>query len=385
MLRLDDGETPSITAKDAAMIAAAHLARSTGKAAPEPSVSAITYDQWTVQGSSGRDYPLYKVSFPDDAGRVLYVSGRDGTIVQDTARRERFWNWLGAIPHWLYFSQLRKNGWLWSQVVIYTSLLGTFLTVTGLYLGIRQYGRGKKRIPYRGIAWWHHVTGLVFGIFTLTWVVSGLFSMNPWGWMEGGGADAEAAALAGRPMEQADLDALIGGLRAGVPAGTVNAELAIEDKAAFAILSDRSGKRTRYTLPALAPRPPSEAELRARSQTALPGMKIASAGLIREPDAYYYGHHNKVTFPVWRTIYRDADETRLYFDPATGELMGKIDGPSRAFRWLHSGLHRLDFGPLNKRPLWDIVTLPLMIGVSALCLIGLWLGVRRLRRSVRRR
>jgi len=382
-LRLSDGTSPRIEARDAAIVAASHLARSTGKAAPEPTVSAIAYDQWTVQGSSGREYPLYKASFADPAGTVLYVSGQDGTVVQDTTRHERFWNWLGAVPHWLYFTQLRTDGQLWSQVVIYTSLLGTFLTVTGLYLGIRQYGRGKRRIPYRGMAWWHHVTGLLFGIFTLTWVLSGLFSMNPWGMMESQGAGAEAAALAGRQPERADAEALIAALRESVPTGTVTAELTMQGGTAFAILSDTRGKQARYSLPALTPSPPSEAELRARTAAALPGVAIASQRLLRGPDAYYYGHHGEVAFPVWRAIYRDADETRLYFDPATGELLGKIDGPAQAFRWWHSALHRLDFGPLNSRPLWDIVTLPLMAGVSALCLIGLWLGIRRLRRSFR--
>jgi uncharacterized iron-regulated membrane protein len=382
-IRLTDGKVLSIGARDGAMIAAAHLARSTGTAAPEPAVAAIKYDQWTVQGSSGRNYPLYKASFANPAGTVLYVSGSDGVVAQDTTRRERFWNWLGAIPHWLYFTELRKDGWMWQQVVVYTSLLGTFLTITGLYIGIRQYGRGKRRIPYRGWAWWHHVTGLVFGIFALTWVLSGLFSMQPWGWMEGGGDDAEHAALAGRPPAQADVARLVAALSKQVPAGIVSAQLAIQDKSAFVLLSDKRGRRARYTLPALAVAPPSEAELRAKTAAALPGVAVASAELIHGPDAYYFGHHTKVRFPVWRAIYRDTEETRLYFDPATGELMGKIDKPAREFRWWHEGLHRLDFGPLNSRPLWDIVMLPLILGVSMLCLIGLWLGVRRLRRSFR--
>ena len=382
-IRLTDGQSMEIGAKDAAMIAAAHLARATGKAAPEPAVTRIRYDQWTVQDASSRTFALYKASFADAAGSVLYVSGKDGRVVQGTTRSERFWNWLGSIPHWLYFSELRKDGWWWQQVVVYTSLFGTFLTVTGLYIGIRQYGRGRRRIPYRGWAYWHHVTGLVFGLFTLTWVVSGLFSMQPWGWMESPGADAEQAALAGRSTDQADALALVRALRSGLPVGTASADISVQGKTAFAVLSDAYGKEARYALPALTPSTPSEPELRARSEAAMPGVAIQSAELIRQPDDYYYSHHTKVSFPVWRAIYRDADATRLYFDPATGELMGKIDKPAREFRWWHQALHRLDFGPFNTRPLWDIVMLPLIIGVSLLCLVGLWLGIKRLRRSFR--
>ncbi|WEK47772.1 MAG: PepSY domain-containing protein [Candidatus Andeanibacterium colombiense] len=382
-IRLTDGKTVAIAAKDAAIIAAGHLARSSGAPAPTPSVASIRYDQWTVQGASSRTYPLYKASFADPAGTVLYVSGKDGRIVQDTTRRERFWNWLGAIPHWLYFAELRKDGWLWQQVVVYASLLGTFLTVTGIYIGIRQYGRGKRRIPYRGWAYWHHVTGLVFGLFTLTWIVSGLFSMQPWGWMESPGADAEQAALAGRPADRSDALALVEALRAQFPPGAVSAELSIQGKAAFALISDRQGGQARYTLPALTPAAPTAAELRAKTAAALPGTPLASAKLLRGTDAYYYSHHTQVRFPVWRAIYRDRAATRLYFDPATGELIAKVDAQAREFRWWHSALHRLDFGPLNARPLWDAVMLPLMAGVSLLCLVGLWLGIRRLRRSFR--
>src|SRR5256886_8789765 len=52
----------------------------------------------------------------------------------------------------LYFTQLRSNGPLWARVVIWTSILGGFLTVIGLFLGISQFKRGSKgRIsPYRG-------------------------------------------------------------------------------------------------------------------------------------------------------------------------------------------------------------------------------------------
>ena len=44
------------------------------------------------------------------------------------------------------------GGVLWTRTVIWTSILGTFLTLVGLYLGIAQWGRGKdgRLSPYRG-------------------------------------------------------------------------------------------------------------------------------------------------------------------------------------------------------------------------------------------
>ncbi|MCR6678918.1 hypothetical protein NVV43_25800, partial [Escherichia marmotae] len=79
-----------------------------------------------------------------------------------------------------------------------------------------------------------------------------------------------------------------------------------------------------------------------------------------------------------------GDQTRLYLDPRTGELIDFADGPSRSFRWWHLGLHRLDFGGLNTRPLWDLLMLPLIAGIALVCGLGVWMGWRRLTRRERR-
>ncbi len=380
---LSTGKPPAIDAGVAGRVARTYLARSTG-AAPRWDVRPTAQDQWTVSGEFRAHAPLYKATADDEAGTVLYVSGSTGQVVQDTTRSERFWNWLGAVPHWLYFKKLRANGELWSQVVIYASLLGSFLTAIGLYIGIVQFKRGKRWFPYRGMGWWHHVTGMVFGVLTLTWVVSGLFSMNPWGWMASEGPGAELTALAGRPASGDDVRALAQSL-AATPAGSaVRAELALQGGKAFAIVSEPGGLRWRASLPGLSPAPLRHAELDALAARARPGA-AASSGLIRVEDAYHYSHHSSVVLPAWRVIYADGDRTRFYFDPRTGELVDYVDGPARSFRWWHSALHSFDFAPaLRLRPVWDIVVLPLMAGVTILCLIGLWLGIRRVGRTIKR-
>ena len=108
----------------------------------------------------------------------------NGQIVLWTTASQRFWNWLGTIPHFLYFTKLRSDVVLWSQIVIWAATLGTFLALFGLYLGIAQLGSAARLSPYRGLLSWHHIVGLLFGLVTLTWVVSGLVSMNPWGFLE---------------------------------------------------------------------------------------------------------------------------------------------------------------------------------------------------------
>jgi len=378
-LPLDGGALPEVGAEQAGTIASTHMRHALGTA-PAMQVAPIDRDQWTVYGRFRQYAPLYKASFADDRGTALYVSGLTGEVVQDTSSRERFWNWLGAVPHWLYFTALRGNQPLWYNLVVYASLLGIFLTLTGIYVGVVMYGRGKRRSPFRGIALWHHWTGLVFGLLTLTWVASGLFSMNPWGWFESRGPTEEIPNLAGRPLEGADALALVGALAAHPQPGVVSAEVSVQAGKPWAILVRADGTRARAALPDLAPAPPGAAELDALPRIARPATPVASARTIGEPDAYHYGHKSEPVLPAYRVIYANADETRLYFDPRTGELINYVDAQARAFRWWHLGLHRLDFPVLRSRPLWDLVTLPLLIGVSLLCVLGVWMGVRRLMR-----
>src|SRR5688500_3348973 len=128
-------DRPDIDQRAAGEIAATHMRQVFG-ATPAMTLGPVDVDQWSLQ--QVRYAPLYKASMADARGTALYVSGLTGEVVQDTHATERLWNWLGAVPHWLYFTPLRKDGALWSSVVIYASLLGTFLTLTGIYVGIRM-------------------------------------------------------------------------------------------------------------------------------------------------------------------------------------------------------------------------------------------------------
>lgn len=390
-LRVDDlregGPAGATDADGARAVAAEHAARAGIDGTPVEAVT-LTRNQWTVSGEFNAHRPLHRVRLDDPGRTELYVSSRTGEVVQDTTGRERFWNWPGAVTHWLYFASLRQHGRTWSQTVIWTSVLGCFLTVTGVVIGVRQLllARATRRIsPYRGINFIHHVSGLVFGLLVLAWVASGLASMNPWGLFVGEGAGAEDARLTGGPLAAGDVRAALAALPGRAwetPAVTI--DLGRFQGDAYAIARTSDGAAARLDARTLAPAPLSLETLSAAAETLRPDAAIREARLLETEDAYYFGHHGEVELPVYRVIVEDDEATRYYLDPVSGALLGKLDADARAYRWLHQGLHRWDFAPgLRARPLWDVVVIALMAGVAAACLTGAYMGVRHLVRRKR--
>ncbi len=342
----------------------------------------IDYDQWTVAGISHRERPLYRFATGDASGTELYVSVHSGGLVQQTTARQRFWNWVGAVPHWLYFADLRRNVRAWSQVVIWTSLAGCFLTLTGLYLGIQRFlslpaGRWS---PFRGLLLWHHVPGLVAGLFALTWVASGLISMNPWGFLDSSGAQGEGAqseVLSGVQVKDS-IRALT--RTAAPPPNTVSVDSAPFHDYLFLVATTAAGVRTRLDATG-ATRPLTQDNVAERLRDLNVDRSSVTLDLIHSEDAYYFSHHRDTAqLPVYRAVLGDEQKTRYYIDPVTGATLARVDADSRWYRWLHEGLHRMDFTPaLRTRPLWDVIMLILMSGVAMITCTGAVLGIRRLR------
>jgi len=349
-------------------------------------VDLVGHDQWTVSGEFDADRPLFKVAKGDPAGTEIYVSSSTGKIVQRTTRRERGWNWVGAVVHWIYFTKLRRAPEIWTQVVVWTSLLGVFLTVTGLWYGITQIRlKGATRwTPYRGLRFWHHLIGLIFGIFTLAWVASGLLSMNPWGLLVGGGGGAESSRL--RDFDLTSDDALSVARRLaekGIDGAVKRIASAPLDGHLYLLKWTDHGI-ARLDGETLAPAPLSTEALPVLAASLAATKSVASEGMISEPDDYYFGLKEKPLLPVYRVILNVPDRTRYYLDPRTGQLLQKTDSNDRLYRWLFEAVHRWDFAAaLRQRGIWDVVMLLLMAGVSAVCLTGVYMGYRYLFRRRR--
>lgn len=347
-------------------------------------VDTIDNDQWTVYGAYNPHRPLYHYAADDAAGTQWYLSSRTGEVIQQTTREARVWGFLGAVIHWLYPTILREKVQLWSQVVIWLTVAGIFLTSTGLYFGLRQYKqrRSGRKSPYRGLSLWHHYAGLVFGLLAFTWMISGLFSMQPGGLMEGEGYGGEAAMLRGGTLQWESINRLLPALGAmSLPVDSVRLEgKMLQGQLALYSVS-RNGGRQRFDTKLLQPAPLEKKALDSVARLLSPEGSPIATDIITTGDGYYYNHHEQVRLPAFRVIANDGNNTRYYLDPVSGEILNKIDTEDRWYRWLHYGLHRGDFTAfLRSRPVWDIFMVLFMLGVTGISITGMCMGFRRLGR-----
>jgi hypothetical protein len=350
-------------------------------------------DQWTLAGQLVPLRPLLKFTLPD--GQEVYVSSVTGEVVQHTARGSRVAAYFGAIPHWLYFTPLRKNGRLWSKVVIWSSGIGTVASLLGLIVGISLYSPSKRfrytgkptSLPYRGQKRWHLILGLIFGLVTCTWVFSGLLSMDPFEGLSDSndGTFRVSRALRGGRLRLASF--------AGKSPGDVLRQVAPEIKVKeleFTVFGGESYYMARES-PQVSRIVPMRGdsiqqfdharilELVAR---AIQPAAFAETRVVTEYDAYYLDRHQQHPLPALFVRLNDSNGSMFYIDPKTARLVEAYGTRSRWDRWLYHGLHSWNLPWLYRyRPAWDIVVLVLLLGGTSLCVTSVILAFQLLRRK----
>jgi hypothetical protein len=218
---------------------------------------------------------------------------------------------------------------------------------------------------------------LIFGIFTLTWLFSGLFSMNPFGALESRSVAAERAMLNGVNAPLADVLDFVRSISSSIPDGTVRLESNYWLDREYITAFDRGGQRTRISRNGLTGRVSeadvTEAAMRIRTVAAT-AVELLEAG-----DDYYYSHHVQRELPVYRVTYADGE--MFYLSAYTGSLLRFVDDGARSYRWLFSALHTGDFNTVTRsRPAWDVLLLLLLVGVTTGVATGTYLAIRRVAR-----
>lgn len=373
--------------------------------------------------------PMHRIALDDDADTRLYVSEKSGDIVMRTDNTSRFFGFVGYNLHTLFF--FRQASW-WTPALHWLSWLGLALTALGFVLGIWRFSRKPVyvrsgvacRTPYTGWWKWHHYAGLIFGVLMLTWLFSGLVSLSavpgfaesPYTasqieagarTLQGFGAALDfspltvdgiqhaAQALAEVfPIKELELQ-YFNGMPYFLAYRTPTADelehwvsrsaldfntLTLEQEHRFIAADDDNAQ------PFVAF---SEADLLKAAATAMPGAAVVAQTWLTEFDDYYYYTlasfdlglpRPAKTLPVLRIQYDDPAQTWLYLTPSHGQML-KLEAIDRRNRWGYYGLHGLDFAALyNRRPLWDIVVIVLLLGCFAMSVTTLVPMYRRLKR-----
>jgi hypothetical protein len=372
-------------------------------------------DQWTLVLS--RELPLHKFKVADGHGTEVYVSPSKAEVSLVTTSRSRGLAWIATIPHWFYITPLRANQPLWYWTVVWTSAAGCLLAALGIVLGVVQFRKSRPfslraSIPYRGFMRWHYLFGAVFGVFALTWVFSGLLSMEPFDWTNAEGLDVPRDTFSGGPVQLDRFPAVDANAWTALLGGRVVKELGferIEDRPYYvarvsAAPAELDPKRERLHQPyaiggrgesdtllvaadtlAVQREPFGTESLVARLRAAVPDVAIVDHELLRDYDSYYYSRGREAPLPVLRVRFDDPERTWVYVDPRMSQVVAVIPRWSRLERWLYNGLHSLDFGFwYDKRPLWDVGMIALCLGALTSSALGLWLGLKRLRRDFTR-
>lgn len=379
-VRASDGQDARITSSDIARILAQDHARSRGLGAARTTLLAqADYDQWSVPNGFDRHRPLFHVALADPAGTEIYVSSLTGEIVLDTTRSERGWNLVGSVLHWIYPTVLRSNWALWDRVVWTLSLLALIAATLGALLGILQIKvRGRRMSsPYRGWHALHHFIGLAAAVFVLSWIFSGWLSMDHGRLFSRGQLTSAEAGVMNAAPDWAAASSLdqqpISSSAREIEWFAFNGKLYRRDRLALGSQTlVRAAERPNegYT-GFLGARDVQELTTRLASGCAAPSV-------VADNDDYPARSAIQGA-PVYRSR---CGELWFDIDGADGNLLQRLDPSRRAYRWVYSALHTLDFPALLAQPLLREVLIVALCGLGLVFSVtGIVIGWRRLRLS----
>lgn len=345
--------------------------------------SDLASDQWTVTGYWDELRPFHVIALNDPADTHYYVSVDTGEIVLDTVYWERFWNYLGAIPHWMYFEFIRFDTDAWFWVVIVLSGVGIVGAFSGLWLGIsrirlrNRYG-GTRVSPFMSWMKWHHIAGIIGGVFLFAWIVTGLLSMYPGGFLEQRAVTAhELKRYAGNTRPQFSFT--------GQFAVAADKQLArsaqfkwiggrslvvLRDGESGVVIVDSKSGADEVLL---------DDELSRFAEELMPDSTLVSTERLVVGDEYWHSGYRIRKLPILRVVFDDDVDTWFFIDPDSGAVAGILDDIGRLDRWFNAGVHDVDLAYLHAhRPLWDIVVWILMLAGLFISSSGVVLGVKRL-------
>ncbi|MCE2615554.1 MAG: PepSY domain-containing protein [Phocaeicola sp.] len=343
-------------------------------------------EQWIPFDRLKKDFPIYKFYFSDKDRTQLYISSITGEVLQQTTHAERIWAWIGAIPHWVYFTWLRHDVDLWKDVIIWISIIGIFMLIAGFYIAIRSFRISVKRgkglsSPYKK-KWYryHHIYGTIFGIFLLTWILSGMYSLTDTPkWLGKEYKEYPSHKIMSQgvlPLNEYKLDYrnVIHQYTGKVTQITWSSfynipiyqiQLKGEDKMLYVDASENSIVSLDITKKIV-----TDAIQKTHGNEPFTITKMT------EYDNYYLDRKGKLDLPVWKVKVDNADNTVYYINPNTGNFRS-VNNHSRWHFLLYQGFHSLRYKVfIGHNTLWTVVMWGLLLAGAFVSLTGLVLGIK---------
>lgn len=338
--------------------------------------------------------PFYKCSINDKANTVLYISEKTGAIVQKTTTKSRFLAYIGAIPHWIYLVQLRRNATAWSWVIILLASIGLVVSISGLVVGI--YRKKRKGItPYKKFWFkWHHWFGYFFGLFVFTFILSGLFSMlSTPNWLVGVNGNKTVSINWNEPLK---IDSsknvtpleILQAVEQKQGIRKIEWQTIFNTPTYFVYYSDYQRAEIYHLKDNKIVKAPqfTIAEIQQRADNLYP--ELSPKVVVQEKyDSYYNGSAMYyLPEPAYKIVFNDEQKTWLYINPNTGKQLKKLTKNSRFSRWIYRALHTFDFPFLKKH---NTLRISILIIISIFGLIisvsGLVLSKRLFKRKKNRK
>ena len=346
---------------------------------------------WIMYSRYEKEMPIYKIYFDDDLKHQLYISSKTGEVQQFTNKDERFWAWIGSIPHKFYIPALRKNTdvWIWSLTA--GGIFVMIAALSGLFYGtsilIKRYKKRRKLgSPYKKI-WlkWHYIFGLVFGIFIITFGFSGAMALQKipqWVIKIHGDYRVSDTKLRGKSLPINDYKLDYRRLKETYPEIKSIRWSHFRDIPVYDIVSgDKKisidASSTEVKLLQLSTSDIEKAIM--KLYTDLP----FSISLIDKYEEYYLSRTKELPLPAYRVEIDNEDKSCFYINPLNGEFK-YVNRANRAKKWVFSGLHYLNIKYLIEKPLlWTILIWTLCIGGSVVSLSGIYLAFRYACRKIK--
>lgn len=357
-------------------------------------------DQWIPFGRLKQEMPIYKIFYADDAKTQLYVSSKSGQPLQMSTKSERVWAWLGAIPHWVYFTSLRQDLELWKKTVILLSGVGCIMVLAGFWVTVDIWNKNRRRkdhkfSPYKK-KWyhWHYVSGIFFGIFVLAFTFSGMMSLaDVPQWIHKKKIEADPA----REMQKLKVDPTQFGcdyrqVLAEHPDAKELRWNCFSTHPYYTVRNDKNEYNIDATDSIVKPLELTKDEIvqavtdfytKEAPEVQLANMKVSE---LDHFETYFreLKHRGKVQLPVWKIEMNDKDKGVIYVHPKTAQVR-YVDTSARLKYWAFTALHRMRIGFLNSHgTMRKGVLIVLLLGGTVASASGVALGINYLRRKCRK-